>query len=141
MWQLSHPSGLPCPGQMIASAIWDVVNVSHGSLAPLTWCEPPPGLVGSHFQLIPTGENTEAGHARSSTMILENSRVARPLGPRPDAKRPSGVSLCQYSMILFATPRVVSCLINAALSKIIEDLREFKASSRCSDVSGPMLIL
>ena len=47
------------------------MQMSQSSFTPLTCCEPPPGLVGSHFmdetqmQRTPAGEGTEAGHARS----------------------------------------------------------------------------
>ena len=53
------------------------LQMSHGSLAPPTRCEPPPGLVGSHIlgetqmQRIPAGRSTEASHARSLTEVDE----------------------------------------------------------------------
>ena len=55
------------------------MQMSRGSLATLTFCKLPLGLVGSHFQggsqmqWTPAGDGTETYHARSSMKIFENS--------------------------------------------------------------------
>ena len=69
------------------------MQMSHGPLAPRTFCEPPAGLVGSHFldgtqmQRIPSGDGTGAGHARSPTEVNEKCPDCLNTGPsaRPQA--------------------------------------------------------
>ena len=55
------------------------MQMSRSSFAPLTCCEPPPGLVGPQFldetqrQRIPVGDDAEACHARSPSEKYECS--------------------------------------------------------------------
>ena len=70
------PQWSPVPGTNDCISDFGM-HMSHGSLAPLTCCEPPPVLVGSHFLdqtqvlRIPAGDGTEACHARSPTEVNE----------------------------------------------------------------------
>ena len=96
-----HGTCSSCLTPMVSRAqdngcIVEVLNASvfHGFLAPLTCCEPPPGLVGSfslietQMQLIPESDGTEASHVRSLTEV-NGHQITRILAPPPDAKRPS----------------------------------------------------
>ena len=67
----------------------------HGSLAPLTWCGLPPGLVGSplldaaHIKWPSAGNVAEGRHAHSSTMIDETRPICSI--SRPSSKRQAPV--------------------------------------------------
>ena len=107
--------------------------MSHGSCAPLTFFELPPGLFGSQFldesqmQWSSSDTGTEVCHARSRTKVCEKYQITRLLAPPPDAKRPSRVSPCQRSVIRCPTPVAVSCLKNVVVSNWQAKLRKSKA--------------
>ena len=80
-------------------------QMSHGSLAPLTWCGLPAGVVGSQF-------------LDESQMQWSSAGSGTTLTPPPDAKRPSKVSPCQKSGIRCPTPKMASCLKSVTMSKV-----------------------
>ena len=109
--QLSRPQWSPVPGTN--GCIIDFgMQLSHGSPAFLTCCEPPPGLAGSHYlietqmQRIPAGDGAEAGHARSLMEVNEQCPNYSNSGP----------------VIRCPTPKLVSCLKMATVSKSLEEL-------------------
>ena len=128
------------------------MQMSHGSFAPLTCCEAPPGLVGSHFldeeaqmQWTPAGVGTEACHARSLTEIHESSPNWSTSGT--SCRRETPVEN-ESLPIPSPTPKVVSCLKSVTVSRSLEKLAREVARVRgrpagkdehgeTSDESGP----
>ena len=113
--QLSRLSVLPLVSGMrcIGGFEW---QMSHGSLAPLTWCGLPPALVGSQFldesqmRWSSSGSGTEACHARSSTKVGENCLESSISGPSSTRQAPVERESLPEICNPMPRPKVASCL-------------------------------